>query len=45
MIKIEKNKENEREEKFVETEENILNIVCSFMYRQKVHLFPHANAR
>ena len=45
MINIEKNIEHEREEKSVELEEKILNIVCSFMYKQKVHLFSHANAR
>ena len=45
MIKIEKIIEHEREDKPVETEETILNIVCSFMYKQKVHLFSHANAR
>ena len=45
MIKIEKNKEHERENKSVEIEEKIMNIVCSFMYRQKVHLFSHANAK
>ena len=44
MIKIEKNGENEREEKYVEREENILNRVYKFVCRQKVHLFPHANA-
>ena len=36
MIKIEKNREHEREEKSVEIEEKILNIFCSFMYSQKV---------
>ena len=45
MIKIEKNIEHEREDKSAEIEEKILNRVCSFMFRQKVHLFPHANAR
>ena len=45
MINIEKIREHEREEKSIEIEEKILNIVCSFMYRQKVHLFSHANAR
>ena len=45
MIKIEKNKENERENKSVEIEEKILNIVCSFMYIQKVHIFSHANSK
>ena len=45
MIKIEKNREHEREEKSVELEEKILNRVCSFMYRQNVHIFPHANSR
>ena len=45
MIRIEKTREHEREEKSVDIEEKILNIVCSFMYRQKVHLFPHANGR
>ena len=45
MIKIEKNIEHEREGRSVEIEENILNRVCSFMYRQKVHLFSHANAK
>ena len=44
MINIEKNIEHEREEKSVEIEEEILNRVYNFMYRQKVHLFPHANA-
>ena len=41
----EKIREHQREEKFVNIEENILNRVYSFMYRQKVHLFPHAKAR
>ena len=45
MINIEKIREHERGEKSVEIEEKILNIVYSFMYRQKVHLFSHANAR
>ena len=45
MIKIEKKTEHEREEKSIEREEKILNIVCGFMYIQKVHLFPHANAK
>ena len=45
MLKIEKIRENEREEKSVEIEENILNKVYSFMYRQNAHLFPHANSR
>ena len=45
MINIEKNKEHERENKSVDIEEKILNGVCSFMYRQKVHLFSHANAK
>ena len=38
----EKIKEHEREEKSVKIEENILNRVCSFVRRQKVHLFLHA---
>ena len=38
-------REHEREEKYVKIEEKILNIVCGFMYRQKVHLFPHADDR
>ena len=42
---MEKNRENEREEKSVEIEEKILNRFYSFMFRQKVHLFSHANAR
>ena len=45
MINIEKIREHEREGKSIEIEEKILNRVCSFMYRQQVHLFPHANAR
>ena len=45
MINIENNKEHEREENSIDIEENILKRVCSIMYRQKVHLFPHANAR
>ena len=45
MIKIKKNIEHEREKKPVKIEEKILNIVCSFMYKQKVHIFSHANAR
>ena len=45
MIKIDKIIEHEREEKSVEIEEKIFNRFCSFMYKQKVHLFPHANAR
>ena len=45
MIKIEKIREHEREEKSIEIEDNNLNRVCSFMYREKVHLFPHASAR
>ena len=45
MIKLEKNKEHEREEKFVDIEEKILNKVCNFVRRKKVHLFPHANVR
>ena len=45
MIKIEKNIEHEREEKSIEIEEKILNRVCSFMYRQKVHIFFHANSK
>ena len=44
MIKREKNKEHEGKEKSLEIDENILNIVYSFMYRQNVHLFPHANS-
>ena len=42
MINREKNIEHEREEKSVDIEEKILNRVCSFVHRQKVHLFPHA---
>ena len=45
MIKIEKKREHDREEKSIEIEDNILNIDCIFMYREKVHIFPHANAR
>ena len=45
MINIEKNREHEREEKSVQIEENILNVVYSFMYIQKVHISPCANAR
>ena len=45
MIMIEKNRDHERENKSVDIEENMLNRVCSFMYRQKVHLFSHANAK
>ena len=45
MLKIEKIREHKREEKSIEIEENILNRVCSLMYRQQVHIFPHANAR
>ena len=45
MIKIEKIREHEREEKSIEIEEKILNIVYRFMYIQKVHLFAYANAR
>ena len=44
MINIEKNTEHEREEMSIEIEGKIFNRVCSFMYRQKVHPFPHANA-
>ena len=35
-------RENEREEKLVKIEENILNRVYKFVCRQKVYLFPHA---
>ena len=45
MIKIEKNIEHEKEEKYVEIEEKILNRFCSFIYIQKLHIFPHTNAR
>ena len=45
MIKIEKNREHEREKKSVEIEEKILNRVYSSMNGQKVHLFYHANAK
>ena len=45
MIKIKKIKEHERDKKSVDIEENILNRVDSFTYRQNFHLFPHANAR
>ena len=45
MLKIEKIREHAREEKSVEIEEKILNRVYSFMYRKKVHLFSHANAK
>ena len=45
MINIEKIRENERVDKSIEIEEKISNRVCSFMYIQKFHLFPHSNAR
>ena len=45
MINIGKNREHERENRSVEIEEKILDIVYRFMYRKKVHLFPHANSR
>ena len=41
----EKTREHEREKNSVKIEENILNRVCNFVRREKVHLFPHANAR
>ena len=37
--------DHEREEKYVNIEENILNKVYNFLHRKKVHLFPHANSR
>ena len=45
MIKIEKNIEHEREKKSIEIEDKIFNKICSFMYREKLHLFSHANAK
>ena len=45
MIKIKKIIEYEREDKPVEIEEKILNRFCRFMYKQKVHIFSHANAK
>ena len=39
---IENIREHEREEKYVNIEEKILNIVCIFVHIQKVHLFPHS---
>ena len=45
MISIEKNKEHEREKKYVDIEEKILSRLCRFMNKQKVHLFSHANAK
>ena len=44
MIKIKNNIEHEREKKSVEIEKKILDIICSFMYKQKVHLIHHANS-